>query len=125
MNEHVETQAGPLDTAKVVLAAIVLVGGIAAFYLLGDLPLVVRWLIVLGGIVAGLAIAMQSQYGRDLWQFSQSARIELRKVVWPTRQETLQTTIVVFVFVIVAGLFFWIIDMVLAWATKFLTGQGG
>src|SRR5688572_15883119 len=102
MNEHVETHAGALDTAKVVLAAIVLAGGIAGFYLLGDLPLVVRWLVVLGGIVAGLAIAMQSQYGRELWQFTQSARIELRKVVWPTRPETLQTTLVVFVFVIVA-----------------------
>src|SRR5687767_9280101 len=125
MNENVETQAGPLDIAKLALGLIVLVGGIAGFYLLGEMPLVVRWLIVLGGLVVGCLIAVQSQYGRDFWQFVQSSRIELRKIVWPTRQETMQTTIVVFVFVIVAGLFFWVLDMVLGWATKFLSGQGG
>ena len=63
-------------------------------------------------------------YGTEFRRFVELARIELRKVVWPTRQETLQTTVVVFVFVIVAGAFFWALDLVLAWATKFLTGQG-
>jgi preprotein translocase subunit SecE len=52
------------------------------------------------------------------------SRIELRKVVWPSRQETMQTTIMVFVFIAIAGLFFWLLDFVLAWATKLLTGQG-
>jgi preprotein translocase subunit SecE len=124
MNETVENEAGALDIAKMTLAFLVLAGGIAAFYILGTQPLVVRWLIVLGALVLGALVAMQSQYGRNLWQFIQGSRIELRKVVWPTRQETMQTTIVVFVFVIVAGLFFFFLDMFLAWATKFLTGQG-
>jgi preprotein translocase subunit SecE len=53
------------------------------------------------------------------------SRIELRKIVWPSRQETGMTTLVVFGFVIVAGLFFWVLDLVLAWATRALTGQGG
>jgi preprotein translocase subunit SecE len=52
------------------------------------------------------------------------ARIELRKVVWPTRDDAGKTTLVVFAFVAVAGLFFWVLDLVLAWATKYLTGQG-
>jgi preprotein translocase subunit SecE len=86
---------------------------------------VVRWLIVLAGFGVACAIAMQSSYGRDFWQFVQTSRIELRKVVWPNRQETLQTTLVVLVFVLVSGLFFWLLDMVLAWITKQLTGQGG
>src|SRR5688572_3363383 len=124
MNENVETQAGPLDIAKLVLGLLVLAGGIVGFYLLTDLPLVVRWLIVLAGIVLGALIAVQSKYGKDFWGFVQGSRIELRKIVWPTGQETMQTTIVVFVFVIVAGVFFWVLDMVLGWATKFLTGQG-
>ena len=68
---------------------------------------------------------MQSSYGRDFWQFVLASRVELRKVVWPNRQETLQTTLVVLVFVLVSGLFFWLLDMVLAWITKQLTGQGG
>ena len=79
----------------------------------------------LAGFGVACAIAMQSSYGRDFWQFVQTSRIELRKVVWPNRQETLQTTLVVLVFVLVSGLFFWLLDMVLAWATKQLTGQGG
>jgi preprotein translocase subunit SecE len=123
MNEPVEQGASALDSAKLVLSILVLVGGIAAFYLLGDKPLVVRWLLVLGALVLGALVAMQSQYGRDFWLFVQTSRVELRKVVWPTRQETMQTTLVVFVFVLVSGVFFWLLDMVLAWATKQLTGQ--
>ena|SRR5688572_5490230 len=124
MNEQVEVQAGALDIAKLVAAIGVLVGGIAGFYLLTEQPPVVRWLMVLAALVLGIAIALQSVYGREFWQFVLGSRIELRKVVWPTRQETLQTTLVVFVFVLVASLFFWGVDALLGWLTKWLTGQG-
>ncbi len=63
--------------------------------------------------------------GRRFWQFILDSRVELRKVVWPSRQETLQTTAVVFGFIVIAGLFFWLLDLLLAWATRLLTGQGG
>jgi preprotein translocase subunit SecE len=66
-----------------------------------------------------------SWYGTQFKQFVELARVELRKVVWPNRQETGMTTLVVFVFVVVAGLFFWLLDFVLAWATRAITGQGG
>jgi preprotein translocase subunit SecE len=66
-----------------------------------------------------------SRYGHEFRQFVELARIELRKIVWPNRQETGMTTLVVFVFVVVAGLFFWALDLVLAWATKAITGAGG
>jgi len=125
MNEQVESSATALDVVKLALGVLVFTAGIAGFYYLGEQPLVVRWLIVLGAFGAAVAIAFQSQYGRDFWQFYQTSRIELRKVVWPNRQDTLQTTLVVLVFVVVSGLFFWLLDMVLAWATKLLTGQGG
>jgi preprotein translocase subunit SecE len=65
-----------------------------------------------------------SRQGRNVWQFVLDSRIELRKVVWPTKQETMTTTAIVFGFVIIAGLFFWSLDLILAWATRFLTGQG-
>ena len=125
MTEQIETQASAFDVVKLALSVLVLGAGIAGFYYLGEQPAVVRWLIVLAGFGVACAIAMQSSYGRDFWQFVQTSRIELRKVVWPNRQETLQTTLVVLVFVLVSGLFFWLLDMVLAWATKLLTGQGG
>jgi preprotein translocase subunit SecE len=125
MTEQVQTGASALDTAKLIAAVAILVGGIAAFYLLGTYPLAVRWLIVFGSLGAGAAVALQSAQGRDFWQFVQGSRVELRKVVWPTRQETLQTTLVVMVAILVMGIFFWVLDMLLGSITRALTGQGG
>jgi preprotein translocase subunit SecE len=125
MTEQADNGASALDIAKLVASAAILVGGIAAFYLLVEVPLAARWLIVLGALAAGIVVALQSAQGREFWQFVQGSRIELRKVVWPTRQETLQTTMVVVVAIIVLGMFFWLLDMLLGAITRALTGQGG
>ena len=125
MTEKVETGASTLDTVKLAAAIAILVGGIAAFYLLGDMPLAARWVIVLAALALGIFVSLQSTQGREFWQFVQDARNELRKVFWPTRQETWMTTLVVFVFAVVMGVFFWLLDLFLAWATRLLTGQGG
>jgi len=125
MNETVENETTALDAAKLALGVLVLAAGIAAFYVFDELQPVVRWLIVLGALGLGVLIASQSAYGREFFAFVTMARSELRKVVWPTQSETLKTTAVVFVFVLVMGFFFWGLDFVLAWATKQLTGQGG
>ena len=93
--------------------------------MLANQPTWLRWLAVLASLVLAGLVAALSRYGVEFRRFVELARIELRKVVWPTRQETLQTTAVVFVFVIIAGVFFWLLDLALAWATKTLTGQGG
>jgi preprotein translocase subunit SecE len=114
-----------LDTVKLVAAIAILVGGIAAFYVLSTYPLAVRWLIVLAALGGGIVVALQSAQGRAFAQFVQGSRVELRKIVWPTRQETLQTTLVVFVAILVMGVFFWILDWVLGSVTRALTGQGG
>jgi preprotein translocase subunit SecE len=124
MTDKVETGASPLDTAKLIAAVAILIGGIAAFYLLGEYPLAVRWIIVLAGFGLGVLVALQSTQGRDFWQFVQGSKVELRKVVWPTRPETLQTTLVVIVAVLVMAIFFWILDWILAAVTRALTGQG-
>jgi preprotein translocase subunit SecE len=125
MTEQAQTGASALDTVKLIAAVAILVGGIAAFYLLGTYPLAVRWLIVFGSVAAGIAVALQSAQGRALWEFVQGSRVELRKVVWPTRQETLQTTMVVMVAILVMGIFFWVLDWMLGSVTRALTGQGG
>jgi preprotein translocase subunit SecE len=125
MTEQAQTGASALDTVKLIAAVAILVGGIAAFYLLGTYPLAVRWLIVFGSVAAGIAVALQSVQGRALWEFVQGSRVELRKVVWPTRQETLQTTMVVMVAILVMGIFFWVLDWMLGSITRALTGQGG
>ena len=125
MSEHAETGSSVLDTAKLIAAVAILIGGIAAFYLLGTLPIALRWVIVLASLGVGIAVALQSSQGRAFWQFVQGSRVELRKVVWPTGQETGQTTLVVVVAVLVMGVFFWLLDMLLGAVTRALTGQGG
>ena len=107
------------------LAVAIAAAGIAAFYLLADLPIWLRWIIVLAAFVAATFVGLQSFQGKTFWTFVQSSRIELRKVVWPNRQETWQVTLVVFVMVIVLGLFFWGLDTLLGLLTRWLTSQGG
>jgi preprotein translocase subunit SecE len=124
MTEQVQQTAGAVDTAKLVAGVAVLAGGIAAFYALSDQAIWLRWLIVLASLVVGALIALQSHQGRTFWQFVQSSRIELRKVVWPSRQETWQVTLVVFVMVSVLALFFWGLDSILGLLTRWLTGRG-
>jgi len=124
MTQKVETGPSALDTAKLAAAVAVLVGGIAAFYLMSSYPLALRWVIVLASLGAGIFVALQSVQGRAFWEFVQGSRVELRKVVWPTRQETLQTTLVVFVAILAMGIFFWILDLILGSVTAMLTGRG-
>jgi len=125
MTEEIKAQeGGAANTVKLVVAILLVLAGVAGFYLLSSQPAWVRWLAVVGGIVLGGLVIAFSRYGADLKQFVALSRIELRKIVWPGRQETGMTTLVVLGFVVIAGLFFWGIDLVLAWATQALTRQG-
>jgi preprotein translocase subunit SecE len=125
MTEQVQQSVSVLDTAKLVAGAAILAGGIAAFYMLPDLPIWLRWIIVLAALVLGMLVGLQSAPGKTFWGFVQSSRTELRKVVWPDRQETLQVTLVVFVMLIVLALFFWALDSLLGFITRWLASGGG
>jgi preprotein translocase subunit SecE len=126
MNEQAEKSGVAfVDALKIALAAAALLGGVVAYYWFQDEPQVLRVLMVLGGLVAGLVLLYWSTPGRELWSYVQSSRVELRKMVWPTRQETIRTTAVVFVFVMALAVFFWLVDMGLAWGARHVTGQGG
>ena len=124
MSVQTETsESGVLDIIKLLIAATALVGGLYAYYYYeSDLAQAVRVLMVLGGAAAGIAIAMTSTQGQLLWHFIQGSRVEIRKVVWPTKQETTQTAIAVFVFTLVMMLFFWVLDSGLLWLTRKLVG---
>ena len=124
MSTHTETsQSGVLDILKLLVAAGALVGGLYGYYFYeNDLALPLRVLMVLGGTAAGIAIAMTSAQGQRLWHFIQGSRVEIRKVVWPTRTETTQTAIAVFIFTIIMALFFWALDSGLLWLTRRLVG---
>ena len=126
MNEQAgNSGVAVMDALKLVLAAAALVGGVVIYYWFGEQPVAIRILAVLAGLAAGLVLLYWSLPGRELFGYVQSSRVELRKMVWPTRQETWRTTLVVFVFVMALGVFFWLVDMLLAWGAKHLTGQGG
>ena len=126
MNANTETSgASALDVIKTVVAVALLLGGIVAYYYFEDASIVLRAAGVVFGIALGIAVFATTERGQHLWGFIQSSRIELRKVVWPTRPETIQTTVAVIVFTIIMGLFFWVLDKGLLWATRLLTGQGG
>ncbi len=126
MNANTETSgASALDVIKTVVAVALLLGGIVGYYYFEDASIVLRAAGVVFGIALGIAVFATTERGRELWSFIQSSRVELRKVVWPTRPETLQTTVAVIIFTLIMGLFFWILDKGLLWATRLLTGQGG
>ena len=111
------------DTALITLAIFAIFGGIVAFYWYDDRPLALRVGMVVAGVVVGFGLMWLSSLGRDFWQFALASRIELRKVVWPGREETIRMTTVVFFFAVVMGVFFWGLDWVLTWMTRLLTGQ--
>jgi preprotein translocase subunit SecE len=124
MSVQTETsESGVLDVLKLLIAAGVLLGGLFSYYWYLEWSQPLRVLMVLAGAIAGVAIAMTSTQGRRLWAFIQGSRIELRKVVWPTKQETTQTAIAVFVFTLVMALFFWGLDSFLLWLTRTLVGS--
>lgn len=122
MNSKAERSGTAADTLKLGAAVAVLLAGMVGFYYYDDQ---VTWIRVLGLLVTagiGILIAAQSVQGRALLGFLQAANVELRKVVWPSRQETLQTTLVVLVVVLVVGIMLWLIDMFFGWAVRGLLG---
>jgi len=124
MNEQVRDQETSGSSLPLWIAITLVIAGVAGYYVFGAQPALVRWGCVVAGLVAGGLVFGLSAGGRDFRQFTVDARNELRKVFWPSKNETWVTTLAVFVFAVVAGLAFWLLDLFLAWATKLLTGQG-
>ena len=119
-----EVISSKLDSFKLLLAIAVLIAGIVGFYYYETESQLYRVLGVVFAAVVAIAISATTLLGQNLIGFGREARMEVRKVVWPTRQETLQTTFMVIVAVIVIGIFLWLIDMVLAEAIQLLTSSG-
>ena len=117
-----EVVSNKLDTMKLVLAIAVLIFGIVGFYYFEAESQLYRVLGVVFATLVAVGISSTTRIGQVLIGFARESRMEVRKVVWPTRQETVQTTFMVIVAVIIIGIFLWLVDMVLAEAIQMLTG---
>jgi len=104
-----------LDSIKLVFSVVLAVAGIWGYYLLDDAPIVLRVLAVAGGLVAGFVVSTFTERGQHAVRFARESIGEVRKVVWPTRKETMQTTAAVFAFVVAMAVFLWLTDKSLEW----------
>jgi preprotein translocase subunit SecE len=125
MNSTVETTSGKLDTFKLGLALLILIAALVGFYFYADEALLYRVIGLLAAVGVSVAIALQTDKGREIWGYFHDAQIEVRKVVWPTRQETVQTTLLVIGMVIIVAIILWLLDMFLGWSIGALMGHGG
>jgi len=112
------------DKIKIAVAMTLLVAGIAAFYYWSESLMIVRVASIIAGAVAGAVVFWTTVPGKEFFAYAQESIEETKRVVWPTRKETLQTTGVVFAFVMVMALFLWLVDAGLLWAVRLLMGRG-
>jgi preprotein translocase subunit SecE len=112
------------DKIKIGLALLLVVAGLAGFYYFGESPAIVRLGSVLAGLIAAAFVFWTTVPGKQFYVYAQESAAETRKVVWPTRKETIQTTLIVFAFVVVMSLFLWAVDAGLLYIVKKLIGTG-
>lgn len=125
MSTKAETDTALLDTVKLSVALTILMGALVAFYYYGEVSKLARVMGLIVAVGVAAAIALQTGRGRTLASFVKDAQTEVRKVVWPTRQETLQTTLVVMVVVVIIAIFLWLLDMALGGIVSSVMGRGG
>lgn len=129
MSVNTEEQGSSLDTVKLIVSLALLITGIAGFYYFetwhGEaVSLLLRVLGLLAIVGAAVFTALSTLSGKRLLGFMKDSRLEVRKMVWPTRAETLQTTLMVMVIVLVLAIFLWGVDSLLGWSVKSLLGGG-
>lgn len=123
MNTQAEASTNIFDVVKQVFSVVFVIAGIAAFYHFSDVKLIYRvlgLLAVSGGVIAMLAT---TAWGHTIAAFVADSKIEVRKIVWPTRDETTRTTLLVFAMVSIVSLVLWLLDTFLFWGVRLLTGQ--
>lgn len=114
-----------LNSLKWAIVFLFIIGGIIANTYYSNVDWAIRAAIGILVLAVSLLIALQTTVGRKVWIFAKGARVELRKVVWPTRQETIQTTLVVVAMVVFAAVVLWGVDTLFFWLVGWLTGQRG
>ncbi|MCH9698957.1 MAG: preprotein translocase subunit SecE [Gammaproteobacteria bacterium] len=125
MSEQEASNNPALDIVKLMLALIIIIASLVVYYHFDQESQLYRVLGVVGATIIALALTATTQRGKVLLGFFKEVRTELKKVVWPTRPETTQTTLIVIVMVFVVGIILWLFDMFFFWGIQTLTGQVG
>ena len=132
MNTQAESSVSVIDIVKQVFSIVLVVAGVAAFYYFSadhayfkEVRLLYRVLGLLVVLSIGIGSVLTTELGKTLLAFAVESRQEVRKVIWPTRDETMRTTLLVFAMVFIVGLILWVLYMFLFWGVRYLTGQGG
>lgn len=110
------------DTFKLLAAGAIALSALVAFYVFADHSLLIRVIGLLAAAGVAVVIALKTEWGAETLEFVQGSRAELRKVVWPTRAETTQTTLIVIAMVVIMGLLLWLFDILLFWLVRLVTG---
>jgi preprotein translocase subunit SecE len=131
MNTNVETESPVLDIIKKIFSALIVIAAVSAFYYFSvdhdsikEVRLLFRVLGLVAVIIAVIALMSTTNTGKFVLSFIIESKQEVRKVIWPTRDETMRTTLLVFAMVFIVGLILWFLDMFLFWGVRLLTGQG-
>jgi preprotein translocase subunit SecE len=124
MNSKIEAGSNRLDSVKWFVVAVLITAGVGGNAYFGGQSLLYRVIALLVLAVAAVAVALQTTKGIEFWKLAKEARVEIRKVVWPTRQEATQTTLIVFAFVLVMALILWGLDTLVGWAASRILGLG-
>jgi len=122
MNSNIETQRSPLDVVKWVLVAAVVSAAVVGNAIYSDESLLYRVIAVLVLSAVAIGVGLTTEHGKRFSQFVRMSWAEVKKVVWPTREETRQTTIIVIVAVLIVGVILYFLDMLFGWLVKLLIG---
>lgn len=125
MNTQAETRTSVFDIVRQVFSLVFVAIGVAAFYYFSEIQLLYRVLGLVAIVLIVVGMMLTTEVGRNVWSFILESKQEVRKVIWPTREETMRTTMLVFAMVFIVGLILWLLDMFLFWGVRLLTGQAG
>ena len=125
MSTRLETASSMNDAVKWIVSLAVLVAGLVGFYYFSEHSTLLRVIGLLIAVGVSVVVAVQTEKGRLTWDFMRDSRTEVRKVVWPTRKETTQTTLIVLAVVALVAVIMWMLDSLLGWLVRLLLGQGG
>ncbi|MEH6504631.1 MAG: preprotein translocase subunit SecE [Cycloclasticus sp.] len=121
MNVETEREPANFDVVKLILAILAMVAAVFGFYFYAEQSLLLRVIGLLVVLSIAVGLVYTTNLGRSFWQFAQGSKIELKKIVWPTQKETIQTTLIVIVMVLVVGILLWMFDGLLMWGIGLIT----